>query len=238
MVRRAALRSLAQARPPGLVPDLLEALADPALRFEAREALRSYGAAALPELREVLHDGQAPLERRKGLIRALGETGDAEVAKPLLEVTQHAEPALAFGAIKALNRLRNRVSLDALRPELERLLERQVRSLEVERQRALSFAPRPEGLMQRLLTQRAQWALERVFRILGLLYDPDGIYDAYQALLSQDTRRRDLALEFLATTLEPGACSRLLSFLESPEPTASIRDEGERGGAVQLPQGA
>ncbi len=232
VVRRAALRSLARAHPPGLVPDLLEALADPALRFEARQALRSYGAAALPELREALHDGQAPLERRKGLVRALGETGEAEVAKPLLELTQHTEPALAFGAIKALNRLRKRVSLDALRPELERLLDQQVRSLETERQRAQSFAPRSQGLMQRVLTQRAQWALERVFRVLGLLYDAEGIYDAYQALLGQDTRRRDLAFEFLATTLEAGARSRVLPLLESSKPTTGVRDEKGRAAVL------
>ncbi len=65
-VRRAGLMSLARARLPGLVPDLFEALADPALRYEAREALRSYGAAALPELREALHDRQAPLQWRRG----------------------------------------------------------------------------------------------------------------------------------------------------------------------------
>jgi len=231
-VCRAALRSLARARPAGLVPDLLEALADPALRFEAREALRSYGAAALPELRAALHDVQAPLERRKGLLRALGETGDAEVAKQLLELTRHAEPALAFAAIKALNRLRNRVPLDALRPELERLLDRQVRSLETEKQRAQSFAPRPQGLMQRVLTQRAQWAVERVFRVLGLLYDAESIYDAYRALLGQDTRRRDLALEFLATTLEAGPRGRVLPLLEPWKPTAGIRDGEERAAVL------
>lgn len=231
-VRRAALRSVARASLPGLVPDLLEALADPALRYEAREALRGQGAAALPELKEALHDRQTPLERRKGLVRALGETGDAEVAKQLLDLTQDAEPALAFAAIKALNRLRNRVPLDALRPELERLLDQQVRFLETERQRAQSFAPRPKGLMQRVLTQRAQWAVERVFRVLGLLYDAEGIYDAYQALLGQDSRRRDLALEFLATTLEAGPRSRVLPVLESPKPTAGARDGKERAAVL------
>ena len=86
--------------------------------------------------------------------------------------------------------------------------------------------------MQRVLTQRAQWAVERVFRVLGLLYDPDGIYDAYQALLGQDTRRRDLALEFLATTLEAGPRGRVLPLLESPKPTGGIRDGEERAAVL------
>ncbi len=231
-VLRASLRSLARARLPGLVPDLLEAMADPALRFEAREALRGYGEAALPELREALRNGQAPLERRKGLVRALGETGDAEVAKQLLDLAQHAEPALTFGAIKALNRLRKRVPLDVFRHELERLLEQQVRSVETERRRAQSFAPRPRGLMQRVLTQREQWAIERVFRVLGLLYDAEGIYDAYQALSGQDSRRRDLALEFLATTLEQGPRSRVLPLLESPKPNGGVRNGKERAAVL------
>lgn len=230
-VCRAALRSVARASLPGLVPHLLGALADPALRYEAREALRGQGAAVLPQLRAALHDAQAPLERRKGLLRALGETGDAEVAKELVELARRAEPVLAFAAIKALNRLRSRVPLDALRPELEQLLEQQVRSLETERQRARAFAPRPEGLMQRVLTQRAEWALERVFRVLGLLYDPDSIYDAHRALLGQHTRRRDLAIELLATTLEAGPRSRVLPLLESPNPTPGIPD-GEQRAAV------
>ncbi len=165
-------------------------------------------------------------------MRALGETGDADVAKQLVELTQQAEPALAFAAIKALNRIRSRVPLDPLRRELERLLDWQVRCLETERHRARSFGPRPQGLMRRVLTQREQWATERVFRVLGLLYDAEGIHDAHQALLCGDARRRDLALEFLATTLEAGPRSRVLPLLESPEPTTGTPDGAGRAAVL------
>jgi len=162
-VRRAALRSVAQAHPAGLVPDVVEAMADPVLRYEAREALRAYGDTALAELRALPAAAHAPLARRKALLRALGETGDFEASNDLLELAQHPEPPVAFAAIKGLNRLRRRIPLGSRGPELERLLDQQVRSLEIERARAQAFGAVAGGLMDRLLTQRQDWAVERVF---------------------------------------------------------------------------
>jgi HEAT repeat protein/ATP/ADP translocase len=227
-VRRAALRSAAGARPAGLVPDVVDALADPALRFEATETLRAYGEAALVELRALPPEADGPLARRKALVRALGETGDVEVAKDLVKLAQHREPAVAFAAIKGLNRLGQRVPLDSLRPGLQGLLDQELRSLEIARARARAFGPAAGSLMDRLLTQRRHWALERVFRVLGLLYDAEAIHDAYRVVRGEAGRRRDLALELLGTTLGAETRNRVLPLIETPPSNPGVPDAGER----------
>ncbi len=214
-VRKAVLHSIAQTRPPGVVSALIEALRDSSLRSEVRTALSSYGESLFPHLRKVLEDEEGLLEQKKWALKIAADIGGPQALELLVAMAHGADLILRFAAIKALNRLKKHQSLESAHPALESLLGQEIHTLEIEVQRARSFSPQPRGLMEAVLNQRQVWARERIFRVLGLLYEPDRIYRAYLALIGGNRHRADAALELLDTILSPSHRHRILPLLES-----------------------
>jgi hypothetical protein len=96
-----------------------------------------------------------------------------------------------------------------------------------------------------VLNQRKTWARERIFRVLGLLYESEPIYNAYLALAGKDKRRTDSALEFIDARVAPEYRARILALLEFPrrreKPSLNARRNvlfGYVGAADQLPAAA
>jgi hypothetical protein len=95
--------------------------------------------------------------------------------------------------------------------------------LNFENQRLAFIQPIPRGLAERVLKQRQAWALERIFRVLGLLYDRRSMYYAYLALQSGNARRIDSALELLDTILRSEHRRRILAIVEPTEEESTVR---------------
>jgi len=214
-VRKATLRSIARTHPSGIESTLIKALRNPSLRSEVRMALSSYGESLFPYLRRILEDDRSSVEQKKLTLKVLADIGGPRVPWLLVATARKANLVLRFAAIKALNRLQKRQTLEPFRATLETLLEQEMDWLETETQLARSFSPQPGGLMEAVLSQRQTWARERIFRLLGLLYEPDSIYNAYLALLRGNKSRADASLEFLDTILSPEHRGSILPLLES-----------------------
>src|SRR5262249_14113675 len=78
--------------------------------------------------------------------------------------------------------------------------------------------------------QHRLWARQRVFRILGLLYDPEAIYRAYLAISGQNERHADAALELLDSSLNPEHRETIIPLLEDFEDPGNLEvDHGAMG---------
>ena len=58
--------------------------------------------------------------------------------------------------------------------------------------------------------------LERIFRLLGMRYDQDDIYDAYLGITSADAALRDNAIEFVDNLVEYNIRRMLMPLLDDP----------------------
>ncbi|HWP45614.1 MAG TPA: HEAT repeat domain-containing protein [Candidatus Limnocylindrales bacterium] len=226
-VRKAALHGIARTHPSSVAPTLIKALRNPGLRSEVRTALTGYGESLFPHLRRVLEDDRRSLEQKKLALKILADIGGPRVPWLLLATARKSDLVLRFLAIKALNRLQKHQSLEPFRSSLESLLEWEMDILKREIEFARSFSPRPKGLMEAVLYQRQIWTRERIFRLLGLLYEPTRIYNAYLALLRGNRSYVEASLEFLDEILSPRHRNGILPLLEphqqreerSPNPT-------------------
>ncbi len=221
-VRKATVRSTAQTRHPDIIPLLLKCWTDRSLWADLRGALASFGGSLLPAVTPILRDTESAMELRRLVLQALSDIGGEEAARGLLEQAAADDPGLRYTAIKGLNRLHTREPLTAFRNDIERLLNAEIEALVVENQRLQYFGPQPSALLEKVFLHERRWFEKRIFRLLGLLYDPQSIYNAYLAFSGEDSRLADQAVEMLDSVLELDHRRRVIRLLE-PEPTPSDR---------------
>ena len=175
-------------------PLLIRGLADPRTSDDAAAALARFGAAVSGTLADVLLDSAEALDVRRAAARLLGRTGSREAVKPLLSVLDAEGENLGDDALDALDDLRTRSSLPAL-PEdaalrrIDRMLGRVSRAATVS-----GFLP--------------------VFKLLGLVYDHEDIFRAYQNLLQGTRDATAYALELLDQIAAPEIKAKLFPRIE------------------------
>ncbi len=108
-------------------------------------------------------------------------------------------------AVRELYRRRSYLSdLDCAEEKIERILKAEIKI----------YRKRAKQIKERAITNEAQQSLERVFRLLGLLYPPADIYYAYHALTSGSSHLKANALEFLDNVLHPDIKRTLIPVIE------------------------
>jgi ATP:ADP antiporter, AAA family len=200
-VRHAAVRAITRNHPSTMVPVLIESWRDPALWADARTALASYGEELLPQIEQVLSDPQTQPEAGKLLLQVASDIGGDRAVTLLCEAAGRPHLTLRYAALKGLNRLSRRRSPDRFRETFEDLLSLETRTLSRDHEMLFCTAPKPSGLLEKLLLQRLYWTEERIFRVLGLLYEPQKIYHAYHARKSNAEELADKAMELLSAVL-------------------------------------
>lgn|GEM_PF-3910321 len=221
-VRKATVRSTAQTRHPEVLPLLLKSWTDRALWADLRGALSGFDSSLLPAVTPILDDPQSAIELKRLVLQALSDIGGNDAVRCLLQQAAADDPGLRYTAIKGLNHLQLREPLTAYRTDIERLLTAEIDALAVENQRIHSFGPQPSALLEKVFLHERRWFENRIFRLLGLLYNPESIYNAYLAFSGEDPRLADQAVELLDSVLELDHRRRIIRLLE-PEPAASDR---------------
>jgi HEAT repeat protein len=219
-VRKAALAMIERTHPARMFPLLIRLTRDTSLLKEVRSALAAYGEALLPQLQKIMEDGEASLEQKKLALKVAGDIGGAPAAGFLLETAKHKNVSARFAALKALNRLRKKQPCEPDVKILSSLLEEEVVGIEKQLEWEAAFSANKEHLLWKLLRQRRQWGIERIFRMLGLLFDSEAIYSTYLAWMSGNFRKTDTALEFLDTLITPDLRTRILPLLEFEGPVS------------------
>jgi len=213
------------ALPATMVSRIIEYLADPELHDGARDALLRIGEPARVQLEQLLLSSQTPFHIAREIPATLARFPPERAAPSLLE--RLAQPRGGLDRFRALR------ALDQLRRTYPRLpLNKDRLGLALERELAAAFRNRalwltavqlgvrtdeqaPAGwLLLDLLHDREQLAIERVFRVLDLLFPGDGLQQVYLGSRSSLPGRRDAAREVLLELLPPRWRDRVVALLD------------------------
>ena len=220
-VVRAAILSVGRAGWHTLIPRLLDLMADRRFRAEARRALSALGEPALPALSEALLDVQRPPRVRRELPRVFSSMGGAKAAACLAENLERAAPELMGAMLRALSRIRLKhpeISFDPDRvtPLVERELRAYYRYLAALQLGSPAGVKASAAFLRRALSEQLSRKMEIIFRLLGLLYPPKEILDAYYGISSGRRDLRANAQEFLDSVLQNPVRQMLLPIIEGP----------------------
>jgi AAA family ATP:ADP antiporter len=207
-----AIRTTAEVRYESAISRLIVMLARAPLRREARQALLKFNGLALSELRGRLTDEQTAIEVRSRIPKVLSFYGTQDVADFLLSAVDHSPLSLHMPLLKALNRMRAQsagitfetdVVVELIRQECDTY-----QRLSVIR-KAIHSTDEPEGdfvdqllsLMDKAIGERLSEGVERIFRLLALMYSPPDIESVYFNFHLGPSLRAS-AIEFLDNLME------------------------------------
>ncbi len=221
-----ALLSAGRIRLIALLPAVIAKLGEARASAAARAALIMYGESAIGALRSDLNDPGVALTIRKRIAQTLARIPTADSADALARSLVQSDPGLRYDVLKALNQLRERDPAllpadvdytDMLNAELMGYL----RSLQV--MAAYDSPWKPHGaelsrggerLLKRAFLEQMDHELERIFRLLALVYPPRDIHNAFVGLISARPQLQANALEMLEQLLQPELYRRLANVLD------------------------
>jgi len=201
------------------LPQVVDKLGQRRLRGAARAALTQYGQRAVGTLQDYLNDDTVSISVRGAIPAVLAGIATPGAAAALGNSLIQSDPALRFGVLKALNKLRSRDP--ALLPKgidfgdvLDSELIGYYRSFQIlaafdPEAWALLRPPGTESLLSRALRERMDYEFERIFRLLALTYPMRDVHNAYVGLTSGRPQLQANALEVLEHLLPPELYRRL-----------------------------
>jgi len=223
-----ALLSAGKIRGSEFLPQVIEKLGEPRLRGPARAALVQYGPQAVHALRDTLNDAAVPQAIRKQIPKVLGRIPSPDSAAALAECLIQSDPGMRFDVLKALNKLRSRdPDLVPPRSDVADMLDielmgyyRSFQILAAIDPNAGAVIPGPssrggESVLTRALRERMAYELERIFRLLALLYPSRDIHNAFLGLTTGTSQRQANAQEVLEHLLQPDLYRRLVKGLDA-----------------------
>jgi ATP:ADP antiporter, AAA family len=217
LVVREAIRSVGTLRKSSLTPTLVELLSKQELCGDAAQALAEFGDAIVRLLGEHLAEASCPVVTRRAIPPVLVSIGTPAAAEVLQDNLLETNTALRFQIISALNKIQE------LHPEIEidkQLLETVLaaeimghyRSYQI--LESLRTPGNADDPILRALDESIRQELERIFRLLGLLYPRLDLHSAYFGLQSTNPTVYDNALEFLENVLKSQLRGMLVPLLD------------------------
>jgi HEAT repeat protein len=197
---------------------LIRALARPDIAADAAVKLTQYGNPLVPEVSRLLHDPATPLEIKRELPQILVRIGTPLAQEVLIGCLLEADVTLRHRVIASLNKLHDahpdvRIDEQLVEVVLAAEIAGHYRSYQV-------LGPLREQLkeddsvLQALDTSMEQ-ELERIFRLMGLIFQGQALHDAYFGLRSTSATVRANALEYLDNVLKPELRRLLVPLLDS-----------------------
>lgn len=221
-----ALESAGKSRHHDFIPFLLKALQERQTQVAAREALVAYGARIFGMLKDHLSDEEVSLDIRRQIPRVLARVGGQEAVQILQDCLEQEDVTLRYKILKALNQLR---SGDAqFQFDEHKVLNQLFAELKYyyhHAQLLLAFNPsavtvaearaRKQDLLTISLLERQERTIERIFRLLGLIYPHQDIHQAYYGLRSQRSQVRANMIELLDNLLNPAIRKFILPIIDN-----------------------
>ena len=210
-----------------LFEQLIQRLADHAVRGAAVESLAQFGSRVSGTLADVLADPNALSAIRRQIPRVLRLIRDTRSVDVLVANLGVPDIALRTAVIKALNRLRSSAPELAIpaAPVREEIRNEVLRCFGLHAQAAplrVAVSPRTAGgLLVRTLDDYFQKSMERLFRLLGLLYPPEEVYNCWLARHSGNSERLAAAHDYLDSILDREMKRLVMPLLDSPDRLAS-----------------
>ena len=246
-VVRAAIRAMGETRLREFIPALMPCLSESRYQKAAALALNDFGSDIAEVLSGYLNNPFVERAVRIKIPFILALVGTQKAADALAKNLQQADLALRYEVIRAMNHLRINF------PELKFGDRHIVKGIFDEARDHLNMltvlykqrhAEPPEAPQDRIcrareqlidaLEKRLDYNLERIFRLLGLKYPPQEIFDVYQSLHSDTADLRVNAVEFLDNLLDPDLKKVVIPIIETTMITPMI-DEALRQLGLKVP---
>ncbi|MFQ5865732.1 MAG: Npt1/Npt2 family nucleotide transporter [bacterium] len=212
-VQQVATESAGKVLHDDFVDILIAKLGNPRLRKLARIALANYSDRILPRLMRVLNDADNNMLIRKSIPRVLCQIKSDESLDVLIENLEHQNTIIRYEVIKSLNKIRKSC------PELEFDQEKICSTLMIEirdyysklnifhaygRKDRMSIDVREvDDILYPALQEKLRESLDRIFRLLALIFPQQDIYNSYYFLTQGSQDEKSNALEYLDNLL-PG----------------------------------
>jgi AAA family ATP:ADP antiporter len=201
------------------VPTLISLTRNRRLKNAAREALVSYGEKAIPALTYFLRDEEEELWVRRHIPGTLARIPSLASVEALVEALESDDGFLRHKTVLALERIRREnPELSVPFAPIERLLlkeaARYYRYLGASYNLFEKGGLPGETILAQALSEKLSRATDRIFRMLGLLYDWKDVRAARIAIERGEVRARASAIEFLDNTLSGQLRKRVLPLIE------------------------
>ena len=214
---RHAVDAVGRFRKRALVPVLVARLADDELVDEVTEAVARFGDRVVGVLSEQVADPATPIAVRRAIPGVLLRIGTPDAEDALSENLLDGDTVLRFRVLAALNKLR---ASNPSRPLDVQLVEtvlaaeimghlRSYQLFGTLSQRMDSREPVAQALRESMTQE-----VERIFRLLKLLFPANDMHSAFVGLQSENRMVHDNALEFLENILKPQLRELLVPLLD------------------------
>ena len=210
------------------IPGLLSLLGHRGLKGDARETLVGYGETVVAALEFVLRDRREHIWLRRHIPNTLALIPTQASMNALIAALAEPDGFLRYKAIAAIERLRRaHPQIEFPRAVVESLLvtetSRYYNCLTLHYNLLQHSATARDSLLGRALTDKMERALDRIYRLLGLLYEVDDIAAARYTIERGETHRRAKAIEYLDNLLGGVVRRRVLPILDDVPLAEKVR---------------
>jgi len=210
------------------LPGLMSLLGHRALKADARETLVGYGEPVVAALDHALRDRREHLWLRRHIPNTLALIPSQASMDALVASLEEPDGFLRYKSIAAIEQLtREHPHIHFPRPVVERLLvqetSRYYNCLTLHYNLLQHSVAAADSLLGRALTDKMTRALDRIYRLLGLLYHVDDIAAARYTIEQGETRRRAQAIEYLDNLLGGMVRRRVLPILDDSPLAEKVR---------------
>lgn len=202
-VIRKSIESMGRQQNDRFIPILLEKLGNTEFKIEIRKSLASYGTDYLILYKDRFFDSTLSKEVRKSIPGIFSYLPSQTTANQLLKMIEVQDPDLRYHVIKALNKLlREQPSININTDKVRRTFKSEANNFfELLAMKLLQPPHHPNKILLKALDEKMGQSTERIFRLLGLIYDPVDMYGTYLALQSISSDKQSAAIEFLDNVL-------------------------------------
>jgi len=245
-IRKAAIISAGQTAHKEFIPILCRNLVDGEMYSTARKALMSYGTGIIDIMAHFINDHHEHKDIRLSLPTVIATMEIQKSVDVLIQNLAQDDLALRNEVIKALNRLRTSCPslhfneykivsriLDEAEDYLKTLAVLQTEINERVMLHSMTLDARSpidesKQNLKHTLQQSLDNNLERIFRLLGLIYSPQDIYNAYLGIRRGATDLKVNAVEFLDNVLETNLKKLVIPVAESTMAGVLIEESDQR----------
>jgi ATP:ADP antiporter, AAA family len=210
------------------VPGLLSLLGHRALKTHARDALVGYGEAVVGAMAHVMRDQREHVWIRRHIPATLAQFGTQHSMDALIAALDDPDGFLRYKAIAAIEKIRREHPAIAcprsvLESQVVRETSRYYNGLTLQ-QNLLRHAPDAgDSLLARALHDKLHRTIDRIYRLLGLLYHVDDVAAARYTIEQGEARRRAAAVEYLDNLLGGVVRKRVMPILDDTPLTDKVR---------------
>lgn len=217
-VQNAAILAAGAMQSPELIPALVYKLSRRETSRASGLALTQYGEAVAETLGKVLAHEPEDVVIRRQIPRILERIGSLRCLELLMECLEVQDPDTRRETARAAARLRERLSVRVDESRVRHIIDEEIRdyyqqlaALQDLSQVAGSTGP---DLLRDAISERLERAVDRIFRLLGIIYPLKAIELVHSNLKSTALTTRANAIEVLDNLLDKDFKRRLLPILE------------------------